>query len=119
MDTDLALLEYVRDRVVRIREYTGGGRAVFFESHLDDGQLLTPTLLLLEIVQRYHRRIVHLEGNLSAVAHRANAANEELMLLEKLGLTGTEEIATSKGDPRNRTLRHLAELRETRKAWYS
>ena len=34
MDTDLALLEHVRTRIARIREYTGDDRSVFYESHL-------------------------------------------------------------------------------------
>ena len=90
----------------------------FTEAEKRDSQVLTPTLLLLEIVRRYHRRIVNLEGNLSAIAHRADAANEELMLLEELGLTTAEDTATHKENVRNGAFRRLAQLRETRKAWY-
>ena len=57
MDTDLALLEHVPDRVVRIREYTAGGRAVFFESHLVQDAVLRNLHTIAESTQRLSDRI--------------------------------------------------------------
>lgn len=83
MDTDLALLEHVRDRVVRIREYTGGGRSVFFESHLVQDAVLRNLHTIAESTQRLSDRIRATEPD---VPWRAIAGFRNVVVHDYLGI---------------------------------
>ncbi|MCY4496234.1 MAG: DUF86 domain-containing protein [Rhodospirillaceae bacterium] len=83
MDTDLALLEHVRDRVVRIREYTAGDRAVFFESHLVQDAVLRNLHTIAESTQRLSDRIRATEP---AVPWRAIAGFRNVIVHDYLGI---------------------------------
>lgn len=83
MDTDLALLEHVRDRVVRIRKYTAGGRAVFLESHLVQDAVLRNLHTIAESTQRLSDRIRATEPD---VAWRAIAGFRNVVVHDYLGI---------------------------------
>ena len=57
VDTDLALLEHVRTRIARIREYTGDDRSVFYESHLVRDAVLRNLHTIAESTQRLSDRV--------------------------------------------------------------
>ncbi|MDE0626178.1 MAG: DUF86 domain-containing protein [Bryobacterales bacterium] len=83
MDTDLALLEHVRDRVVRIRKYTAGGRGVFFESHLVQDAVLRNLHTIAESTQRLSDRVRATEPD---VPWRAIAGFRNVIVHDYLGI---------------------------------
>ncbi len=51
-ETDLVLLEYIRERISRIGEYTGGDRSSFFDSPLVQDAVVRNLQIIAESTQR-------------------------------------------------------------------
>jgi len=83
VDTDLALLEHVRDRAVRIREYTAGGADVFFESRLVQDAVLRNLHTIAESTQRLSD---HIRATEPDVPWRAIAGFRNVIVHDYLGI---------------------------------
>ena len=83
MDTDLALLEHVRTRIARIREYTGDDRSVFYESHLVQDAVLRNLHTIAESTQRLSDRVQATEPD---VPWRAIAGFRNVIVHGYLGI---------------------------------